>query len=116
MAPIPCAHCGVNFMPHDPDSDTIKICNNCTIKDRMRSKKEPPGKQKMQITVQFSKENVGKIEEYCLSENMSFEELFLKSLNMYFDFLKEQTDERTLVDRHEAVKRKPGRPKNENNL
>ena len=77
MSPIPCAHCGNNFMRINKDPDVAKLCNNCLVREEARN---PKGKEKMttaNILIEVSRETQIEIEEICHKENTNFSDYFL---------------------------------------
>lgn len=71
MSPIPCAHCGHNFMRHSIDPETPKLCNNC----------KKPGKKDMNsvtIMIVCDRQTQIDIEEICINEGIDFSEYFLR--------------------------------------
>lgn len=79
MPPIPCMHCGVNFMRTTTEPDGIKLCNNCTVKENLRN---PPKEDKMENTVEIlikcSREEQIEIEEICITQSKDFSRYFLE--------------------------------------
>ena len=70
-APIPCAHCGTNFMRRDLDPDAPKLCNTCVIKDQQRN---PKGEQKManvNLLIECDRATQIEIEELCTNRGLS---------------------------------------------
>jgi hypothetical protein len=78
MNPIPCAHCGNNFMRPTIDPEAPKLCNNCLIREEKRN---PPKKENMEQTIDIkikcpiSVHNY--IEEYCLNNGIDLTKYFL---------------------------------------
>lgn len=80
--PIPCAHCGTNFMRHNLDPEAPKICNNCVIRERDREKtlKKPGVKDmsKIQIMIEFDPKTQVEVEELCMNRGISYSQYFLQ--------------------------------------
>lgn len=76
-APIPCAHCGVNFMRRDLHIDAPKICNNCILKDQIRNPKKEVKVDKIQVVLEVDQKTHAEIEEICINKGMTFSEYFL---------------------------------------
>lgn len=77
MPPIPCMHCGNNFMRHNIDPEAPRLCNNCSVKENIRN---PKGVSKMQIiTIQIEcpRETQIEIEEICINQGVNFSQYFL---------------------------------------
>lgn len=77
MPPIPCMHCGNNFMRHTNDPEAAKLCNNCSVRENIRN---PKGKEKMEmITIQIEcpRQIQIEIEEICINKGVNFSEYFL---------------------------------------
>lgn len=78
MNPIPCAHCGNNFMRHDLDPEAPKLCNNCLIRENIRTKKKDDNTMdSIDILVKCPREIQNEIEEICINEGISFSQYFL---------------------------------------
>ena len=84
MPPNPCQHCGNNFMPVIPLSEGLRLCNNCILKNDLRT---PKGKKmddgKINILIKFPKEYHAKIEENCISQGVDFSQFFLDLYELY---------------------------------
>lgn len=78
MSPIPCAHCGANFMRPTPDPEAPKLCNNCLVREEKRN---PTKKESMEqtidikITCPIAIHN--EIEEYCINNGINLSKYFL---------------------------------------
>ena len=82
MPPIPCAHCGNNFMKHTNDPE-LKLCNNCTVRENLRSPKgtKMDSSNIVEILIRFPKQTQIEVEEICINEGISFSEYFLNLHN-----------------------------------
>lgn len=80
MHPIPCSHCASNFMRHDINPESPKLCNNCLLKEENR---HPKKKENMEPTIEIQIKCPLKvhneIEEYCINFGLNLTEYFLKS-------------------------------------
>lgn len=79
MPPIPCGHCGNNFMRPTLDPEAPKLCNNCLVREEKRN---PQGKVKMETTVGIlincPKDTQIEIEELCINQGIDFSRYFLE--------------------------------------
>lgn len=87
MHPIPCAHCGHNFMRRDLNPEAEKLCNNCLYK---QEQKKPKGQQTMseiQILITCERQTQIEIEEICMNQGIDFSQYFLNlhKLNTLFE-------------------------------
>lgn len=89
MSPIPCAHCGVNYMRPTLDPEVPKLCNNCLVREEHR---KPTKKENMESTIDIKITAPlhvhNEIEEYCINNGMNLSQYFL-SLH---DTFKNKTD------------------------
>jgi hypothetical protein len=76
MQPIPCAHCGNNFMRHNLDPELPRLCNNCEIREEKRNPKEKKMETIDIIITVPCKDHIA-IEEYCINHGMDFSKYFL---------------------------------------
>ncbi len=77
MHPIPCAHCGNNYMRPTNDPEAPKLCNNCTVREEKRS---PKGETKMHnigILIQCPQDVHKEIEELCINQGIDLPRYFL---------------------------------------
>lgn len=75
--PIPCAHCGINFMRRDLALDAPKICNSCIQKEKKRKTKGTVKMDEMKITIGCSQEEHAKIEEICINQGINYTDYFM---------------------------------------
>lgn len=89
MHPIPCSHCGNNFMRPTNDPEAPRLCNNCALRESVRipSKKNEGEKEEVTILIHFPRQIQNEIEEHCIAHGLSFSEYFLR---LYFDNLNNQ--------------------------
>jgi hypothetical protein len=80
LAPIPCAHCGTNFMRRDIHPDAPKLCNNCSIKDQIRNPKQEIKLEKVKLLIEVDRETQIEIEELCTNLGISISD-YLVSLH-----------------------------------
>ena len=45
MQPVPCIHCGYNYMRRTTEPDVVRLCNSCEVRENQRN---PKGENKMQ--------------------------------------------------------------------
>jgi len=77
MPPIPCSHCGNNFMMPTNNLEAPKLCNNCIIREDRRTNK---GEKKMDIVsilIECPREIQVEIEEICINQGVNFTQYFL---------------------------------------
>jgi hypothetical protein len=87
MNPIPCSHCGVNFMRHTPDSEAPKLCNNCVEREKVRNPmKEIKKEETIKITIECPIKIQSEIEELCINRGIDFSTFFM---NIYYNQCKE---------------------------
>ena len=79
MPPIPCAHCGVNFMRVNLDPEAPRLCNNCLLREEKRvNQKKKDNMSTIDIVITCPREEQIKIEEYCINHGMDFTRYFLE--------------------------------------
>ena len=71
MTPIPCSHCGMNFMRRDLNPDAPKLCNNCL-------KPKENNVSTVKILLECDRQTQIDIEEICINEGINFSEYFLE--------------------------------------
>ena len=92
MEPIPCIHCGYNFMRRTLDPHAPRLCNGCEVRENLRN----PKAKKMEtvaILIQCPKTTQAEIEEYCLSHGLDFSKYFLSLHDTFLKSLDEETKE-----------------------
>ena len=110
MSPIPCAHCGTNFMRRDLDPEAAKICNNCSIRDQARiSNQGKKDMSKVQLLIEVDRPTQIEIEEICLNEGVSLSEyvlnLHLKSKSATYP------DAKAIFDKRDDETKEPEKQK-----
>jgi hypothetical protein len=75
-APIPCAHCGTNFMRHSIDPEAPKLCNNCIVREKQRPKLKGEDMSKAKILIEVDKQTQVDVEEYCMNAGISLSAYF----------------------------------------
>ena len=75
--PIPCAHCGVNFMRHNLSPDYPKICNSCMLKEKQHKKGNVENMNMVKLLVEVDRQTQVEIEEICINEGISLSLYFL---------------------------------------
>ena len=78
MPPIPCAHCGNNFMRSSIDPDAPKLCNNCLIREERRTTKGESKMSTIDILITCPRETQIEIEELCINQGIDFTRYFLE--------------------------------------
>lgn len=113
MHPIPCSHCGGNFMRPTPDPEAPKLCNNCLLREEKRN---PTKKENMESTIDIkiscpiSMHN--EIEEYCINNGISLTNYFidLHKINTVFHkerekLIKEESEQPEAPNKKKGGKR-----------
>jgi hypothetical protein len=77
MSPIPCSHCGYNFMRHTIDPEAPRLCNSCNIREKMRTKGTKMNTDTVGILIQCPIQTQIEIEEYCINNGTDFTKYFL---------------------------------------
>ena len=72
-APVPCSHCGFNFMRRDLSPTAKKLCNNCLLKIKKGEKLSD-----ITIRIECDKQTQIDIEEICLNNGIDFSQYFLR--------------------------------------
>ena len=79
MHPIPCAHCGVNFMRPLPDAEAPKLCNNCLVRQQLANpRKEEVMSDTVEILIKCPRQDQIEIEEICINQGIDFSRYFLE--------------------------------------
>lgn len=78
MNPIPCSHCGNNFMRQTTDPEAPKLCNNCVVREHIRNPTKEKFMQVVDILITCSREEQIEIEEICINEGINFSRYFLQ--------------------------------------
>lgn len=81
MSPVPCSHCGYNFMRQSTDLDRPRLCNNCDIRDKIRYPKEEKKMETVDVIVKCPKSFYNAIEESCINKGLSPSDYFM---SLYF--------------------------------
>ena len=71
MQPIPCAHCGTNFMRKTVNPEDEKLCNNCSHKESQRKIPKEGKSMSVQLLVEVDRQTQIEIEEICLNEGLT---------------------------------------------
>ena len=88
MQPVPCIHCGYNYMRRTTEPDVVRLCNSCEVRENQRN---PKGENKMQtidILIKVPQKEYIDIEEYCINNGIDSIKYFL---SLHNDF-KSKTD------------------------
>lgn len=83
MSPLPCSHCGNNFMRHTSEFETEKLCNNCFIREESRKIKKEEKMDVTNILITVPSQMQKDIEEICIKEGLSFGEFFISLYETY---------------------------------
>ena len=79
MPPMPCGHCGLNYMRQTPDPETPNLCNCCLIKENIRN---PQFKEcmepKIDIKITCPIKTHNEIEEFCINQGITLSAYFLQ--------------------------------------
>jgi len=77
MQPVPCNHCGYNFMRQNLEPDAPRLCNSCEVRENIRN---PQGKKMdtIGILIQCPKDEHIVIEELCINQGIDLTKYFLK--------------------------------------
>lgn len=82
MAPTPCKHCGIHFMPADASELNFLLCNNCKLREERKNPKQEIKKMStISILVTLPSEIHKSIEENCLARNIDFNQYFIDLLS-----------------------------------
>ena len=77
MPPIPCAHCGNNFMRTTTDPEAPKLCNNCAVREERRAPKMEEKKDTIDILIKCPKKDYAEIEEICINTGVDVTKYFM---------------------------------------
>lgn len=80
MQPIPCSHCGFNFMRQTTDPEAPRLCHSCKIREEKRSPTKKETMKTIDIVIKCPVLIQAEIEEYCMNNGMDFTRYFL---NLY---------------------------------
>lgn len=76
MHPTPCAHCGYNYMRHAINPNSINLCNNCQIREDIRTKKGPEA-MTIDILLKCPDQSYAELEEYCINHGEKMDKFIL---------------------------------------
>lgn len=82
MPPVPCSHCGTNFMRSSIDPEVPKLCNNCLIKEKRRNGSVDEECKNISISIEIPQKIENEIEEFCMREGLTFHEFFMKIIEI----------------------------------
>lgn len=77
MHPVPCNHCGNNFMRPTIDPEAPRLCNNCTVREEKRNQKQVNTVETVDILITCPRQVQINIEEYCINQGIDFSKYFL---------------------------------------
>ncbi len=78
MQPVSCNHCGYNYMRHNLDPNTPRLCNSCEVRENQRN---PKGNNKMDtvdILIKFPRDEQIEVEEFCINHGIDYSHYFLE--------------------------------------
>ena len=78
MHPIPCSHCGNNFMRQTTDPEAPKLCNNCVVREHIRNPTKDKFMEVVDILITCTRKEQIEIEEICINEGIGFTQYFLQ--------------------------------------
>lgn len=106
MHPVPCNHCGNNFMRPTLDPEAPRLCNNCTIREEKRNPKQVNTMETVDILITCPRQVQINIEEYCINQGIDFSKYFLGlhyekvGKEVSEEFLKEEVKEEEAPPKH----------------
>lgn len=110
MQPIPCAHCGFNFMRQNTDPEAPKLCNTCTIREEIRSPKKKDTMKTIDIVIKCPVDIQADVEELCINQGIDFSSYFItlhkkfkEKTGIFADFMKPIVESNNL----ESIEIKP---------
>jgi hypothetical protein len=117
MPPIPCAHCGVNYMRHTNDPNDPKLCNNCVVREERRAPKMKEKLETIDVLIKCPKHVYTEIEEICINTGINATKYFLHLHSTNGPKVKNPVVlEREWKTKEEAQKDLPKLPVEENEL
>lgn len=81
--PIPCAHCGTNFMRRSIDPEAPKLCNNCELKVSNTKPKEKTNMDNVKILIECTRKVQIEVEEYCVNMGLTISDYFVDLHNVF---------------------------------
>ena len=78
MPPIPCNHCGNNFMRHTLDIEAPRLCNNCSVREEKRNPTQTETMTTVDILIKCPRQDQIDIEEICINQGINFSRYFLE--------------------------------------
>ena len=78
IAPIPCAHCGFNFMRHNLDENAPKLCNNCLLRAEKNQPKGEKPMSKASFLIECDRKDQIDIEEKCTNDGITISDYFMR--------------------------------------
>lgn len=109
LAPIPCAHCGTNFMRRSIDPDAPKLCNNCEVKEL--NKKQSKGETKMEsvkLLIECPRKSQIEIEEHCTRQGLSISTYLIGLHDAHMQFVSELDVEEPKAPTHTPQRKTRG--------
>jgi hypothetical protein len=92
MQPVPCIHCGYNYMRRTTEPDAIRLCNSCEVREQQRN---PKGEKKMEtidILIKCPNHVYRDIEEYCINKGTNPSDYLLKIYYSEYDRSHQEKD------------------------
>lgn len=108
--PVPCAHCGTNFMRRNLDPDAARICHTCELKSPQKPKIYHRGADvdKPKMLIEIDLKTQAEIEELCLKEGISFSKYFMEAHNFFAKSKcvvnKEEETENNIVEKQKKAR------------
>lgn len=78
MSPIPCAHCGNNFMRQNLDPELPRLCNSCSLREDKRNPKKEKKMETIDVVITVPRQDHIAIEEHCINRGVDFSRYFLE--------------------------------------
>ena len=78
MQPVPCAHCGNNFMRQTLDPEAPRLCNSCKLREDKRNPQKEDNMTTIDIVITVPREDHIAIEEHCINQGMDLSRYFLE--------------------------------------
>lgn len=87
MTPVPCHHCGYNFMRTTMDPEYPRLCNNCLVREDLRNidKGKKMENDVIHVVIKCPVGIHKDIEEYCLNNGVDLTTYFLNLHRFYLE-------------------------------
>lgn len=103
MHPIPCAHCGQNFMRHTLSQFSNNLCHNCLLREEKRNpkKEEFMETDTIDILIKCPRNIQKEMEEYCIKQGFDFSTYFLQMYHFFNASIQSvEMEEKSCLDKH----------------